>query len=697
MDRHLNDFVRLTSDWFWEIDAQRRITFLSDNSETISGCPNHVLIGKERVDRARTAEERALWDDYHAAIAERREIRDFTFPYRHPDGGTRWFELSGAPIHDEAGLFAGYRGVGSDVTAQREARDLLAEQLRRFDAALENMSQGLCMFDADARLVVVNNRYCDMFGLSRDVLRVGMTQREIVQELVTLGRYQKGLTVDRLCEGTRASLTDGHAAPVHRELADGRIIAVSHRPMDGGGWVATFEDVTERRRNEARIAHMARHDALTDLPNRVALRESGANLGRDGRAGPLSVLCLDLDRFKAVNDAHGHSVGDALLRAIADRLRTNVRDVDLVVRLGGDEFAVVHRVKNEAAAVSLAQRLIAIVSAPYDLGGIPVQVGASVGVALADDDGDDVERLLKNADMALYHAKSLGRGVASVFTPALDEDAQERLELERDLREALKTGGFELHYQPLVELGDDRIKGFEALARWRHPSRGMISPATFIPIAEETGLIMPLGEWILNQACRDAATWPDDVSVAVNVSAVQLRRQTFAQSVLLALATSGLKASRLELEITESVLLDDTESTLETLHLLRRMGIRIAMDDFGTGYSSLSYLRRFPFDKVKIDQSFLRNANASTDGGAIMKALVGLGASLGITTLVEGVETEEQLAAVRSEGAQQVQGFLFSAPRPAHEIAGLLRSREDDASSVEGRRQKGRAKLKAVA
>lgn len=671
MERQLNDFVRLTSDWFWEIDAARRVTYLSDNAEAISGRPKSTLIGRERADSARSDADAAVWTDYHAAIAERREIRDFVFPYRHPDGKLRWFELSGLPIHDEAGAFVGYRGVGSDVTEQREARDALAEQLRRFDAALENMSQGLCMFDADARLVVVNNRYCDMFGLARDVLRIGMSQREIVEELVTLGRYQKGLTVDKLCEGTRASLAMDDAVPVLRELADGRVIAVDHRPMAGGGWVATFEDVTERRRTEARIAHMARHDALTDLPNRIVLREVGAGLRAGDRPGRLSVLCLDLDRFKAVNDAHGHLVGDALLRAVADRLRTNVRDVDLIVRLGGDEFAALHRVTDEAAAVALANRLIAVVGAPYDLDGIPAQIGASVGVAIADDD-EDVDRLLKNADMALYHAKSLGRGVASLFDPRMDETAQARIELERDLRGALRSGAFELHYQPLIGLGDEAVTGFEALVRWRHPERGLISPATFIPIAEETGVIVPLGEWILNQACLDAAGWPGELSVAINVSAVQLRRRSFAQTVLLALARSGLKAERLELEITESVLLEDTEANLETLHILRRMGVRIAMDDFGTGYSSLSYLRRFPFDKIKIDQSFLRGGDEGQDGGAIIRALVGLGASLGITTLVEGVETQEQLAAVRAEGAQQVQGFLFSPPLPARELKALL-------------------------
>ena len=670
MERQINDFVRLTSDWFWEIDAERRITFLSDNVEAISGRPKASMYGRKRSDWARTPEQIALWDDYHVAIDQRREIRDFVFPYRHPDGSLLWLELSGTPFHDEAGAFVGYRGVGSDVTAQRRAQEALAEQVRLFNGALENMSQGLCMFDADSRLVVVNNRYLDLFGLSRSVSRVGMTQREIVEELVRLGRYQKGLTVDKLCQGTRTSLALDHAIPVHRELADGRVIAVSHRPMAGGGWVATFEDVTERRRNEARIAHMARHDALTDLPNRVALREICAERGRDEQTGRLSVLCLDLDRFKAVNDAHGHSVGDALLRAIADRLRMSLRGSDVAVRLGGDEFSVLSRVQDEAAAFAVAHRLIAIVSAPYDLDGIPVQIGASVGLAIAEtDDVEDIERLLKNADMALYHAKSLGRGVASIFDPQMDETAQARIELERDLREAMRSGAFELHYQPLVELDEDKIKGYEALVRWRHPARGLISPATFIPIAEETGLIVALGDWILNRACADAAGWPSDISVAVNVSAVQLRRPTFAQNVLLALARSGLRADRLELEITESVLLDDTETVLETLHMLRRMGIRIAMDDFGTGYSSLSYLRRFPFDKIKIDRSFLLNADKSPDGAAIIRALVGLGASLGITTLVEGIETEEQLAAVRAEGAQQVQGFLFAKPKPVGDLA----------------------------
>jgi diguanylate cyclase (GGDEF)-like protein len=494
--------------------------------------------------------------------------------------------------------------------------------------------------------------------------------------LVALGRYKRGATVDAISEGTRTSLTEVGLNSVLRELADGRVIAVTHRPMAGGGWVATFEDITERRRNEARIIHMARHDGLTDLPNRTRLREIGAELiemPSTGMGTRVAVLCLDLDRFKPVNDSFGHAVGDSLLRAVAERLRGHVRGHDVVARLGGDEFAVISRVEDAAGAIVLAERLIAVVAAPYRLDGVTVEIGMSAGIALAEGSvPQDIERLLKEADMALYEAKAGGRGTVRLFEPQMDETLRERLDLERELREALAQNRFELHYQPLVDLSDNRITGMEALVRWRHPERGLVSPAVFIPLAEETGLIVSIGEWVLGQACRDAAAWPDGISVAVNVSPLQLRHRSFVQSVLGALASSGVKASRLELEITESVLLDDTEMNLETLHTLRKLGVRISMDDFGTGYSSISYLRRFPFDKIKIDRSFVRDCAAQSEAGAIIRAIVSLGASLGITTLVEGVETEPQLATIRAEGAQEVQGYLFSPPRPVHEIAALL-------------------------
>ncbi|TFZ56039.1 EAL domain-containing protein [Methylorubrum sp. Q1] len=678
----LEELARIAFDWIWATDSEDRFSYLSSGAERLLGRPTASLIGVERSALFCEREDLSL-AVYRETIAARRPFRDLTYVYRHPDGTARWFEISGRPLISPEGDFLGYRGVGSDVSEQHrtrhalvEAHAQLSEQNRRFDAALANMTQGLCMFDADQRLLVWNRRYLEIFGLPEGALDVGMSQRAIIEALVTLGCYKRGVTVDAVSEGTRTSLTADGSKSVLRELADGRIIAVTHRPMPGGGWVATFEDITERRRNEARIIHMARHDGLTDLPNRTRLREIGAELIETLRGGAhLAVLCLDLDRFKPINDSFGHAVGDTLLRAVAERLRAHVRGRDVVARLGGDEFAVLSHVEDTAGAAALAERLIEMVGAPYDLDGITVEIGMSAGIALAaSEDGGphNIERLLKEADMALYEAKAEGRGTCRLFEPQMDETLRERLDLERELREALQQGLFELHYQPLVDLSDNRITGMEALVRWRHPERGLMSPMVFIPLAEETGLIVPIGEWVLRQACRDAAAWPDDISVAVNVSPLQLRHRGFVQSALGALAGSGLKAARLELEITESVLLDDTEANLETLHTLRKLGVRISMDDFGTGYSSISYLRRFPFDKIKIDRSFVRDCAAQSEAGAIIRAIVSLGASLGITTLVEGVETEPQLATVRAEGAQEVQGYLFSPPRPIHEIAALL-------------------------
>ena len=684
----IEDFAQIAADWIWETDAEGRFTRLSPEAERFLGRPVAELLGLERSALAWEFEAEGL-SLYRAALAAHRPFRELTYIYSHPDGAPRWFEISGRPCFSPDGGFVGYRGVGSDVSEQRRTRDALVrahaeltEQNRRFDAALENMSQGLCLFDARHRLQVWNRRYLDMFGLESDALQVGMTQQAIIELLVGLGRYRAGATVDSVSEGTRTSLTADGPKALMRELADGRVIAVTHRAMPGGGWVSTFEDVTERRRNEARIVHMARHDGLTDLPNRTALREIGIErLGEARDAGTgLAVLCLDLDRFKPVNDSFGHAVGDGLLKAVAGRLRTHVRGDDVVARLGGDEFAVLYAVADADEAAALAERLIRVVSAPYRLDGVSAEIGMSVGIALSGPDagGRDIERLLKEADMALYEAKAAGRGTFRLFEPKMDETVRERIALERELREALQAGRFEVHYQPLVDLSDDRITGMEALVRWRHPERGLVSPAVFIPLAEETGLIVPLGEWVLRQACRDAASWPGGTSVAVNVSPLQLRHRGFAGTVVAALAASGLAAARLELEITESVLLDDTEANLETLHGLRGLGVRISMDDFGTGYSSISYLRRFPFDKIKIDRSFVRDCAASPDAGAIIRAIVGLGASLGITTLVEGVETEPQLAAIRAEGAREVQGFLFSPPRPAAEAAALLAAQEGE-------------------
>jgi diguanylate cyclase (GGDEF)-like protein len=460
-----------------------------------------------------------------------------------------------------------------------------------------------------------------------------------------------------------------------RELADGRTLAVSFVPVENDGWLVTLEDTTERRQVEAKITHMAHHDALTELPNRVLfhdrLRDAFARSRRDE---PCAVLCLDLDHFKDVNDTLGHPVGDALLQAVTQRLRAEVRETDTVARLGGDEFAIVQSsIDQPLDATSLAARLIEAFRAPFEVAGHQVTIGTSVGIAVIPDDSEDADQIMRNADMALYRAKADGRGRYRFFEPGMDAIMQARRTLEIDLRKALVAGELQLFYQPLMNIKTGSIVGFEALARWFHPERGLLQPTDFIPFAEEIGLIVPLGNWALRQACMDAATWPGDIKVAVNVSVVQFGSGTLVEEVAAALHESGLQPARLELEIVESVMLNDTDATLVILYQLRDLGVGIAMDDFGTGYSSLSYLRRFPFSKVKIDRSFI--ADLGRDGGsdAIVTAVTELCETLGMLTLAEGVETEEQLHLLRAGLCGEAQGYLFSTPKPAAEVAELCR------------------------
>jgi diguanylate cyclase (GGDEF)-like protein len=458
-------------------------------------------------------------------------------------------------------------------------------------------------------------------------------------------------------------------------LPDGRIISIINQPMAEGGWVATHEDITERLIAEEKIRHLAHYDALTDLPNRVTFYERMQTvLSRQRRSESIAVLSLDLDRFKNVNDTLGHPAGDLLLRAAADRMRNCVRGEDLVARLGGDEFAIVQVSSTKTSDVSaLAARLIEIIGAPYDIDGHQVIIGASIGIAIAPNDGDNPDPLMKNADLALYRAKADGGGIFRFFEVEMDARMRARHALELDLRKAILNGEFELYYQPIVDVKTGRITSCEALLRWHHPERGMISPVEFIPIAEITGLIVQLGEWVLRQACAQAARWPKQVTVAVNMSPAQFKSRNLVSTVIGALAASGLPANRLELEITELVLLQDNEGAFSILRQFRDLGIRIAMDDFGTGYSSLGYLRSFPFDKIKIDQSFIRDLSTKEDRVAIIRAVIGLSSSLGITTTAEGVETKEQLARLTSEGCNEAQGFLFSPPRPAAELQRLFK------------------------
>jgi len=447
-----------------------------------------------------------------------------------------------------------------------------------------------------------------------------------------------------------------------------------------------FDHEAKRKQAEAHVQYLATHDALTGLSNRVRLNEElDRALTRVKRGEIIAAHLLDLDHFKNVNDTLGHPAGDKLLTMVADRLRSAVRETDTVARMGGDEFAIVQVDIGQAAEASLlALRIIDSISAPYDIDGNSVIIGTSVGIAIGPTDGTSPDQLMRSADLALYRAKADGRGSHSFFEADMDTQVQERRAIECDLRKALIAGEFELYYQPVINLQRNEVTGVEALIRWRHPQKGLILPATFIPVAEEIGFIIPLGEWVLRTACAAAVNWPDHIRVSVNLSPLQFKNQAIVQAVVGALAVSGLPSERLELEITETVLLQDTETTLATLYELRALGVRIAIDDFGTGYSSLSYLQSFPFDKIKIDRSFVKDINEGLGSLNIVRAVAALANGLGIATTAEGVETPEQFETVKSEGCTEIQGFLFSHPLPGAEIERLLLSNCKDAKSKNG-------------
>jgi diguanylate cyclase (GGDEF)-like protein/PAS domain S-box-containing protein len=515
------------------------------------------------------------------------------------------------------------------------------------------------------RILAVNDAAIEHYGFARPAL-LGMALGDLhdPSELADLALLDNESAEEQAGRTWRQYKADGTAIDV-------ALLSSRMTYEEAPAVLIAAIDITERKRAEARIAFMAHHDALTSLPNRILLRSRMEEmLNRMRRHGNgIATLCIDLDNFKSVNDSLGHPAGDLLLRLVGGRLRGLLRDHDMVARLGGDEFAIVQAdVSDPQEVVTLAERLLAEVSQPYDLDGHQVTIGASVGIAFAPGDGENADRLLKSADMAMYRAKADGKGAYRFFESEMDARAQARRRLELDLRLALQNQGLELHYQPLVELASGEITGYEALIRWPHAERGMIPPCDFIPVAEETGLIAPLGAFVLRQACSDAAKWPDHIKVAVNLSPLQFKTGNLFVQVKDALEEAGLSPKRLELEITETLLLERSEQVLATLHALRALGVRISMDDFGTGYSSLSYLRSFPFDKIKIDRSFVHDLGANADSQAIVRAIVSLGTSLGITITAEGVETETDLAHLRAEGCDEGQGYLFAKARPQSDI-----------------------------
>jgi diguanylate cyclase (GGDEF)-like protein/PAS domain S-box-containing protein len=682
----------------------------------------------------------------------------------------------------------------------REAQQRLESEKQRLDTALNNMTQGLVLYDPSARIVTFNQRYIDMYSLSTDVVKPGCHYYELIQHRKDTGSYDGD--VRAFCDPIMRDVAQGKVNRCIMECRDGRAFEVINKPLARGGWVATIEDiterrkleqerdrnyaflreiidhiptqitvkdaidhryvlvnsvaetqfglsrddivgksvselfpeehakiitgeddralqskeglfidehlwqtklfgprfitskriairdsageprylinvvedVTERRRADEKIAHLAHYDALTDLPNRVLFREQiERELRKANQGEQFALLYIDIDEFKGINDSLGHHVGDELLKTVATRIRGCIKPGDLIARLGGDEFAVIQTAIGSTAEVeNFVARVYEAIRQPCQCLGHQLSTDASIGIALAPRDGTELDQLIKHADLAMYAAKAGGRRIHRFFESAMDASAKARLTMEQDLRQALVDGSFEIHYQPLVDLRRDEVTGCEALLRWRHPERGMISPAEFIPVAEDTGLINELGDWVLRTACAEAATWPDHIRLAVNVSPVQLKCQTLALKIAGALAATRLKASRLELEITEAVLIRDDEAALAILHQLRAVGVRIALDDFGTGFSSLSYLKRFPFDKIKIDRCFVSDISETDGSSSIVQAVVNIAAALHMTTTAEGVETEAQRELLRRLGCNEMQGYLFSAPKPAAQVRPLF-------------------------
>ena len=577
--------------------------------------------------------------------------------------------------------------MNARLSVQRtQAFKLLADKTTDLQAIIDNFPGGIGFFDRDLRVVVCNDRAKEILDLPEHFFSNGPPPLEDILRFNALrGEYGPG-DVEEQVASKLALAKERMTYHFERERPNGTVLDVRGSPIKNGGFITTYMDITERYRSEAKIAHMARHDALTDLPNRVLFRERLDRALTGGRNGDshLALLMLDLDRFKEVNDTFGHPVGDELLKAVAGRLRNCVRESDTLARLGGDEFAIIQHVTDPARdSAALAARIQQAMNTSFDLGDHYVTTGVSVGIAMAPTDSQDPDQLLKNADLALFRAKAEGRRGYRFFEPGMDARMQARRQLERDLGNALASNQFEVHYQPLINLKRDEICGLEALVRWKHPERGTVSPIEFIPLAEETGLIGPIGEWVLRQACTEAAGWPDHVRLAVNLSPAQFKCGTLQKTVVAALAASGLAAHRLELEITELVMLEDADEAFAVLRQLRDIGVRIALDDFGTGYSSFDNLRRFAFDKIKIDRSFVADLSAGNAKAlALVHSMVQLGASLGIATTAEGVETKEQLDSLRAEGCTEGQGFYFGHPNPAPIVAKLFLLEREGAASA---------------
>jgi diguanylate cyclase (GGDEF)-like protein/PAS domain S-box-containing protein len=645
-------------------DGVIRYTYISENAFDLFGVTAEKIL----------SDPEALFQhygpDYRQSFRQRllKASQDMTMwdveaTIHRPDGKKRYTHAIAKPSRQSDGSVL-WTGVILDATRIKEAEIAAsAAEYRTRETIVESLSQGLLLFDRDDRLTLRNSHFLTLHPALETVVVPGTSYDDILQAELDPRVNTSLISFDANDELVDRLLRHGEAHLVYeREMAGDRCILVNEYKTPDGGTVVLYTDISELKRRERKIEHLAHHDALTGLANRVLFREKleqAITLNATGHG--CALFCLDLDRFKAVNDTLGHQIGDLLLKEVAVRIQHALRGDDVPCRLGGDEFAVVVQpVGNSEEMTSLAWRLLNAVSQPYEIQNHTIVIGTSIGIAVVGQDGDTPEQLLKNADLALYRAKTDGRGTFRFFEAEMDAKAQARRLMEMALRAAVAQEALEVHYQPLIDAHTSQIVGAEALVRWNHPDRGYVPPVEFIPLAEETGMINEIGFWVLSKACQDAARWPEDIRIAVNLSPGQFKNGDFCEFVKATLERTGLAANRLELEITETMLLRNTEENLKILADLKALGIRISMDDFGTGYSSLGNLRSFPFDKIKIDKSFIADLNKRHDAAAIVRAILTLGRSLGMTTTAEGVETRDQMAYLRAEGCIEIQGFYFS-------------------------------------
>jgi len=584
--------------------------------------------------------------------------------------------LSGLPL---AALVAEHRHLRAKLASEFLRRDRLSSALvagrMQLRAALGYMAQGLCMFDAGGRMVVFNNRFLQIYGLPRGALKIGMTYDHLIRVCAATGITSLRVDVRRQTK---------REIEILQQLSDGRYVLISERHLADGGRVCTYTDVTKEQQSERRLKRLAEQDELTGLANRALFRERiDCAVARARGSKTLTVLFIDLDNFKYVNDTFGHATGDELLKIVAGRLRSGLRETDTIARLGGDEFAILLPDEDNLVSAELvSERIKDLMGAPVCIEGQEIRIGASIGIGVHPIEGATSSELLRRADVALYSAKTERRGGYKIFTAEMDQRMRIRRQIEQELRQALADEAFDVHYQPIVRLATREVVGLEALIRWRHPQRGMVAPDEFIPIAEETGLIVPIGNWVLARACREATLWPEHVKVAVNISCAQFNYPGLKTRIEAALVNSGLPAGRLQLEITESAVMADSTKASALLSELQDLGVAIVMDDFGTGNSSLGCLRSYRFDKLKIDRSFVKDLTTSLEARSILATIVRLAETLGMQTTAEGIESAEQFELVKAEGCNEMQGYYFSSPRPAAEISQFFQSSPRDTSSA---------------